>query len=317
MFLRFNATGDFAAVKEAEEWCERHGLAVGPVDQESPRGILFGSHAIPKWHNLRQADKDALHGTMTGNMREGPVTVAVDAHAVRRAGGLLIDEQQRRDEMCACGDRAAVLCPGQWEPGCDLGANEKYVKAGVSDADRLKASAPGGLPKVPDEVMQYLQAYGDSRADDDGLSADRLGAAVLALRAWAGELQAQARDRHAVIARRHSTCRNDTADVIACAIESEASWRSEAHDGSANVQPQPEDQRLRIKVKRELFSFRSQQEWVNKAKSWYANCGVRQGHYITVDANGHVMHMGKCFMEATRQNAYPVTVYELQTNWAE
>lgn len=71
-----------------------------------------------------------------------------------------------------------------------------------------------------------------------------------------------------------------------------------------------------IRVKRELFRFESQQEWVNKGKSWYANCGVRQGHYITVDAAGHVLHMGKCFMAATKQGLYPVAVYELQTNWA-
>ena len=74
---------------------------------------------------------------------------------------------------------------------------------------------------------------------------------------------------------------------------------------------------LSVQVKRELFRFHSQQEWVNKAQRWYANCGVRAGHYITVDANGHVMHMGKCFREATRQEAYPVTVYELQKNWPE
>lgn len=72
-----------------------------------------------------------------------------------------------------------------------------------------------------------------------------------------------------------------------------------------------------IRVKRELFKFRNQQEWVNKAKSWYENCGVRKGFYLTVDAHGHVMHMGKCFMAATERGLYPVTVYELQTNWAE
>lgn len=74
---------------------------------------------------------------------------------------------------------------------------------------------------------------------------------------------------------------------------------------------------LGIKIKRELFRFHSQQEWVNKAQSWYANCGVRKGHYITVDAAGHVMHMGKCFMEAEKQGLYPVIVYELQTNWPD
>ena len=88
-------------------------------------------------------------------------------------------------------------------------------------------------------------------------------------------------------------------------------------EGLGPVVAEREELRLNIKVKRELFRFHCQQEWVNKAQRWYASCGVRAGHYITVDAHGHVMHMGKCFMEATRQDAYPVTVYELQTNWPE
>lgn len=72
-----------------------------------------------------------------------------------------------------------------------------------------------------------------------------------------------------------------------------------------------------VKIKRELFSFSSEQDWINKAQRRYANCGVRQGMYITVDANGHVMHMGKCFAEAQNAGAYPVTVYELATNWPD
>ena len=29
---------------------------------------------------------------------------------------------------CACGDRDATACPGEWEPGCDLGANAAFVR---------------------------------------------------------------------------------------------------------------------------------------------------------------------------------------------
>lgn len=98
----------------------------------------------------------------------------------------------------------------------------------------------------------------------------------------------------------------EQAPISAGPLEASVRHSSEAHGPS-----------LSVKIKRELFSFRNEQEWVNKAQSWYANCGVRKGHYITVDALGHVMHMGKCFMEATRLGAYPVTVYELKTNWAD
>lgn len=50
-------------------------------------------------------------------------------------------------------------------------------------------------PSVPEEVMAYVQAYGDSRADEDGLSAVRIGETVLALRRWAAQVQAAERDR--------------------------------------------------------------------------------------------------------------------------
>jgi hypothetical protein len=73
------------------------------------------------------------------------------------------------------------------------------------------------------------------------------------------------------------------------------------------------DLTIRLVVKRELFSFHCEQDWVNKAQRRYANCGVRKGFYITLDAGGRVMHMGKCFKNAT----YPVKVYELATTWVD
>lgn len=94
MKMVFSDTGDFAAMRAAEAWCAKHGLSVGEMQLGKPRGILFGDFAIAKWRNLRQADKDALHGTMTGDMRHGPVLVVVSEHAVRRAGGLLPTEPQ-------------------------------------------------------------------------------------------------------------------------------------------------------------------------------------------------------------------------------
>jgi hypothetical protein len=84
-------------------------------------------------------------------------------------------------------------------------------------------------------------------------------------------------------------------------------------EAAALLRAQQPGQCASIKIKRELFSFSSELEWVNKAQRWYANCGVQKGFYITTDANGHVMHRGLCFKHA----AYPVTCYELQTNWAD
>ena len=34
---------------------------------------------------------------------------------------------ENNQPLCMCKDRPASECPGEWEQGCDLGANEKYV----------------------------------------------------------------------------------------------------------------------------------------------------------------------------------------------
>jgi len=31
-------------------------------------------------------------------------------------------------ELCSCGDRAKDQCPGEWEPGCDLGNNPAFAR---------------------------------------------------------------------------------------------------------------------------------------------------------------------------------------------
>lgn len=68
---------------------------------------------------------------------------------------------------------------------------------------------------VPNEVMAYVHAYGDSRADDDGLSALRIGEAVLALRRWAAQLQAAERERCAHIVETQDTY----GDPVGCWLE--------------------------------------------------------------------------------------------------
>lgn len=32
-----------------------------------------------------------------------------------------------KHELCHCGDRFKARCPGEWEPGCDLGNNPNYA----------------------------------------------------------------------------------------------------------------------------------------------------------------------------------------------
>lgn len=68
---------------------------------------------------------------------------------------------------------------------------------------------------------------------------------------------------------------------------------------------------IQIQVKRELFRFDNQAQWVSKAQSWFRECGVPRDAYICVDAVGRVCTKGKEFNRAMREETYPIVVYEL------
>lgn len=71
----FSAAGDFAASNAAERFLSDIGFSVGRTERGSPRGILFGDYDIAKWHNLSRSEREALHGVLTGDGRNGPITV--------------------------------------------------------------------------------------------------------------------------------------------------------------------------------------------------------------------------------------------------
>jgi hypothetical protein len=52
-----------------------------------------------------------------GRMRIDPVT-----------GNVSIGTPTEQPERCACGDRPKGKCPGEWEPGCDLGNNPAFAR---------------------------------------------------------------------------------------------------------------------------------------------------------------------------------------------
>jgi hypothetical protein len=78
MEKRFVEVGDFCAMYAAEAWCRDHGISVGRNQRGAPRGLLIGDFDIQKWRNLRPEERTALHGRMTGNMRDGPVVISLD-----------------------------------------------------------------------------------------------------------------------------------------------------------------------------------------------------------------------------------------------
>lgn len=98
----FNEQGDFEACRAAEKWCDDRGIAVGAPERGQPRGLLKEYCCIAKWRNLNDAERRALDGRMTGDMRNGPVTITLNGEAgdYRKLG------KRQREHFCGEGGEA-------------------------------------------------------------------------------------------------------------------------------------------------------------------------------------------------------------------
>ncbi|WP_428852749.1 hypothetical protein [Imbroritus primus] len=67
--------GNFEACREAEEWCAERGITVGQMERTQPRGLIHDACWLGKWSSLAGPVRRQLHGTMTGDMRHGPVVI--------------------------------------------------------------------------------------------------------------------------------------------------------------------------------------------------------------------------------------------------
>lgn len=75
MKVRFEGPGDFEAYHKARAYCTGQGLLIGPMQRDDPIGLSRGHHPTLKWRHLDIADIAKLDGVMTGDKRNGPVTV--------------------------------------------------------------------------------------------------------------------------------------------------------------------------------------------------------------------------------------------------
>lgn len=84
MRIEFNQIGTFQALYAAEAWCRENGISVGQSCATGPTGLLFGKFDwIAKWRNLTPKERAELHGTMSGDFREGPVAIFLKEDAVQ------------------------------------------------------------------------------------------------------------------------------------------------------------------------------------------------------------------------------------------
>jgi hypothetical protein len=66
-----------------------------------------------------------------------------------------------------------------------------------------------------------------------------------------------------------------------------------------------------------LFNFQSEQEWINRGQRPWKVHHATNGRAIAIDAKGRICQIGAHFMRATRENAYPVTIYRVQPDAPE
>jgi hypothetical protein len=77
MQIVFDQQGTFEALYAAKAWCKENGVSYGSSCAMSPTGLMRGEYQIAKWRNLSTSERESLDGTMTGNFREGPVTITL------------------------------------------------------------------------------------------------------------------------------------------------------------------------------------------------------------------------------------------------
>lgn len=66
------------------------------------------------------------HAWMPFGVLTNRICMRCERVAVNTPGG---PHTTRFTGMCPCEDREARCCPGEWEPGCDLGNNPMFMTA--------------------------------------------------------------------------------------------------------------------------------------------------------------------------------------------
>ncbi len=72
-----------------------------------------------------------------------------------------------------------------------------------------------------------------------------------------------------------------------------------------------------VQLGEKLFAFRSEQDWINKGQRPWKVHHATNGRAIAIDAKGRICQMGAHFARATRDGAYPITVYRVQPDAPE
>lgn len=84
MIKTFPNTGDdFSGLYAAKDWLQENDFAIGSPQRDAPLGIKKDKDSyVPKWGNMDDDEIESLDGKMTGNYRNGTVTVELYNYAM-------------------------------------------------------------------------------------------------------------------------------------------------------------------------------------------------------------------------------------------
>lgn len=73
--VRLHGTRPFEALESATRLLKSAGFSAGSGCAGQPTAIMFGDYMVAKWKNLTWAEREAVHGVMTGDRRNGPLAI--------------------------------------------------------------------------------------------------------------------------------------------------------------------------------------------------------------------------------------------------
>lgn len=75
--ISFEREGPFESWYACQRWLTERGYSFGSTCVMSPVGVLKGDYTIAKWRNLTPKERAELDGSVSGDFRNGPVTLTL------------------------------------------------------------------------------------------------------------------------------------------------------------------------------------------------------------------------------------------------
>lgn len=81
--VEFKQAREWATLNAAHAWCESRGVSYGSTDRTRTIALIARPDVlVAKWHNLTSKERATVDGTITGDAREGPLSLRIKRAAL-------------------------------------------------------------------------------------------------------------------------------------------------------------------------------------------------------------------------------------------